>query len=94
MFSKYKSLKEYFQQKYSDCEINSNEYGNGHGLQALKNGNCTYATYITTPQGKISLQINSELNKTYVSIVYKTEFNVEEYKSSKLNNNGYCLIPN
>ncbi len=46
------------------CEISSDEFGNGHNLQALKDGNCTYATYITTPQGKISLQIDFRRSKT------------------------------
>lgn len=88
VLSQYKSLKESFLQKYSDCEINSYEFGNGHNLQALKDGNCTYATYIATPQGKISLQIDSTYNKSYVLIVYETALNEDDFRRSKTNNNS------
>lgn len=91
VLSEYKSLKESLESKYEGCEIKTYAFfsdpydlGDGYELQALSKDKCTYATYITTPQGSIMLKITSaSYNEAYVNIVYEDAINWKEFSSAR-----------
>lgn len=86
----YNTVKETYNNKYGEgrsYEFFEDPYyeGDGFEFQALRRDKCTYATFYTTPEGNISIQMkgSSTSSEGYLLITYEDDKNFDKAKEER-----------